>query len=173
MPEEKNQSKFPSEVIDLPSKGKLYPEEHPCSSGQIEIKYMTAREEDILTSQNLISKGVVIDQLLDSLILTEGIKSGDLILGDKNAVMVAARILAYGSEYTCEIQSPLSGKPIQHTFNLADCPFQKGPKGMDGNEFKLLLPVCKKTISYKILTGNVKYSASAIYNTDMYDLDFS
>ena len=86
------ENKFPSEVIDLPSGGRLYPKEHPCSDGKIEIKYMTAKEEDILTSQNLIKKGVVIDRLIDSLIITEGIKCDDLILGDKNAVMVAARI---------------------------------------------------------------------------------
>ena len=88
--------KFPSEMVDLPSEGRLYPKEHPLSSGKLELKYMTAREEDILTSQNLIKKGIVIDKLLDSLILTKGVKSDDLILGDKNAVMVAARVLAYG-----------------------------------------------------------------------------
>ena len=99
MSEEQKQSKFPSEVIDLPSEGKLYSSDSPLASGKIEIKYMTAREEDILTSTNLIKKGVVINKLLDSLILTKGITSDDLVLGDKNAVMVAARILAYGPEY--------------------------------------------------------------------------
>ena len=79
-----SEHKFPSEVTDLPSEGKLYPKEHPCSNGKIELKYMTAKEEDILTSQNLIQKGLVIDRLLDSLILTNGVKSNDLLLGDKN-----------------------------------------------------------------------------------------
>ena len=74
------ENKFPSEVVDLPSGGKLYPEGHPLRDGKIEIKYMTAREEDILTSQNLIKKGVVIEKLLDSLIITEGLKCDDLIL---------------------------------------------------------------------------------------------
>ena len=100
------EQKFPSEVIDLPSEGKLYPEGHPLKDGKIEIKYMTAKEEDILTSQNLIKKGVVIDRLIDSLILTDGVKQDDLVLGDKNAVMVAARILAYGPEYACEVTNP-------------------------------------------------------------------
>ena len=116
MAEEKR--KFPSEVVDLPSKGLLYPKEHPCSNGKIEIKYMTAKEEDILTSQNLIKKGVVIEKLLDSLIVTEGVKTDDLLIGDKNAVMVAARILAYGPEYPCEVTHPTTGEKIQHTFNL-------------------------------------------------------
>ena len=77
------EQKFPTEVIELPSEGKLYPKEHPCSNGKIEIKYMTAKEEDILTSQNLIKKGIVIDKLLDSLIITNGVKCNDLLLGDK------------------------------------------------------------------------------------------
>ena len=105
------QSKFPSEIIDLPSEGKVYSKNSPLANGKIELKYMTAREEDILTSQNLIKKGVVINKLLDSLILSEGIKADDLILGDKNAVMVAARILAYGPEYTCDIINPNTGDP--------------------------------------------------------------
>ena len=146
------EQKFPSEVIDLPSEGKLYSEGHPCKDGKIEIKYMTAKEEDILTSQNLIKKGVVIDRLMDSLILTPGVKSDDLILGDKNAVMVAARVLAYGPEYTCEVTTP-TGKKINKTFNLADCPFKKLPKDVNENKFEIELPISKKTVYFKILTG--------------------
>ena len=97
MAEQKQKFKFPTEEVDLPSGGKLYPTDSPLSSGKIEIKYMTAKEEDILTSQNLIKKGTVIDKLLDSLIVTDGINSDDLVLGDKNAIMVASRILAYGA----------------------------------------------------------------------------
>ena len=95
-----SEHKFPTEVIDLPSEGKVYSKKSPLSSGQLELKYMTTREEDILMSENLIKKGVVIDKLLDSLIVTKGVKQEDLILGDKNAVLVASRILAYGPEYT-------------------------------------------------------------------------
>jgi len=146
-------NKFPSEIIDLPSEGRLYPKEHPCSEGKIEIKYMTAKEEDILTSQNLISKGVVIDRLLDSLILTEGVKIDDLLLGDKNAIMVAARILAYGPEYTCEVTNPSSGQKSQETFNLAECPFKKLPKGVKENSFEVTLPISKKKIKFSLLSG--------------------
>ena len=99
-----NQYDFPTEVLDLPSKGLLYPKENPLSSGTIEIKYMTTKEEDILTSQNLIRKGIVVDRLLDSLIITQGVSVNDLLLGDKNAVMVAARILGYGKEYEFEYE---------------------------------------------------------------------
>ena len=147
--------KFPSEVIDLPSEGKLYPKGHPLKDGKIEIKYMTAREEDILTSQNLIKKGVVIDKLINSLILTEGVSGDDLLIGDKNAVMVAARVLAYGPEYVCDIKNPNTNETISHTFNLADCPFKKLPSDIDysTNEFEFELPVSKVKLKWKLLTG--------------------
>ena len=147
------EQKFPSEVIDLPSEGRLYPEGHPLKDGKIEIKYMTAKEEDILTSQNLIKKGVVIDRLLDSLILTNGVKQSDLILGDKNAIMVAARVLAYGPEYACEVTNPNTGETLNHTFNLADCPFKTLPKDITENKFNITLPISKKEITFKLLTG--------------------
>ena len=103
MAEEKR--KFPSEVVDLPSKGLLYPKDHPCSSGQIEIKYMTAKEEDILTSRNLIQKGIVLDKLMESVIIDDKVKLDDLLLGDKNAIMIATRILGYGKDYTVQVLS--------------------------------------------------------------------
>jgi hypothetical protein len=150
--------KFPTEVVDLPSRGKLYPPDSPISNGKIEIKYMTAKEEDILTSQNLIKKGLVIDKLLDSLIVTEGITLDDLVIGDKNAIMVAARILAYGPEYPVEITDPDTNEQFTHTFNLADCPFKETPKDVKSNEFEFELPVSKTKIGYKLLTGKEEQS---------------
>ena len=154
-------NKFPSEIIDLPSEGKLYPEGSPLKDGKIEIKYMTAKEEDILTSQNLIKKGVVIDRLLDSLILTNGIKSDDLLMGDKNAVMVAARILAYGPEYTCEVTNPNTGEKLQTNFNLADCPFKKLPKDVTENNFEVQLPISKTKVTFKLLNGHEENKVEA------------
>ena len=145
-------NKFPSEMIDLPSKGKLYPKDSPLSEGKIEVKYMTAKEEDILTSQNLIKKGIVIDRLLDSLIITKGVKSDDLILGDKNAVMVAARILAYGPEYTCKVTTP-NGDTSEQTFNLADCPFKNIDESITENTFDCELPISKTKIKFSLLKG--------------------
>ena len=147
------EQKFPTEMIDLPSKGKLYPKDSPLKDGKIEIKYMTAKEEDILTSANLIKKGVVIDRLLDSLIVTSGVKCQDLIIGDKNAIMVAARILAYGPEYICEIDNPNTGGKIQQTFNLADCPFKEVDDSINENLFECELPVSKQKIKFSVLTG--------------------
>ena len=91
--------KFPTEMVDLPSKGYFYVEGHPLSKGKVEVKYMTAKEEDILTSKSLIQQGTVIDVLLQSLIVEKSIKIDEMLIGDKNAIMVAARILGYGKEY--------------------------------------------------------------------------
>ena len=90
---------FPTETVELPSKGLVYPKTNPLSSGKIEMKYMTAKEEDILTNQNYIKDGTVIDKLLKALIVTK-IDYDDLIVGDKNAIMVAARVLGYGGNYS-------------------------------------------------------------------------
>jgi hypothetical protein len=153
---DEQKQKFPSEVIDLPSEGKVYPKDSPLSSGKIEIKYMTAKEEDILTSQNLIKKGLVIDRLLNSLIVTKGVSTADLLIGDKNAVMVASRILAYGGDYNVEITNPETGEKQQHTFDLTECAFKELPSDVDysKNEFELILPVSKMNITFKLLTGN-------------------
>jgi hypothetical protein len=153
----KQEFTFPTEVIDIPSRGKLYGSDSPLSDGKVEIKYMTAREEDILTSQNLIKKGLVIEKLLDSLIITPGVKSADLTIGDKNAVMVAARILAYGPEYKCEILHPDgTGEKITKSFNLTECPFTELDESIDysKNEFDIDLPTSKVSLKIKILTGH-------------------
>ena len=92
-------SDFPTETVELPSKGLVYPKANPLSSGKIEMKYMTAKEEDILTNQNYIKDGTVIDKLLKALIVTK-IDYDDLIVGDKNAIMIAARVLGYGGNYS-------------------------------------------------------------------------
>ena len=168
--------KFPTEVIDLPSRGKLYPKDSPLAEGKIELKYMTTREEDILMSENLIKKGVVIDKLLDSLIVTPNVKQTDLIVGDKNAVLVAARILAYGPEYTTEIRNPNnSDEQIDYTFDLSTCPFTELPDNVkyEENSFEFTTPVGKNKLKFKILTGadeiliekDIKQSAKYGYQT--------
>ena len=91
--------KFPTEFVDLPSNGIVYPKSNPLSLGKLEMKYMTAKEEDIITNQSYISKGIIIDKLLEALIVTEGVDAGDLIVGDKNALLVASRVLGYGALY--------------------------------------------------------------------------
>ena len=151
----KKENPFPTEMIDLPSGGKLYQSSSPLSSGQIEIKYMTAREEDILTSQNLIKKGVVIDKLINALIISDGISVDDLFLGDKNAVMVAARILAYGPEYTVELTNPSSGEKFDYTFDLSELSYKSLPSDINysENKFDIKLPNSESEIVFKLLNG--------------------
>lgn len=173
-----SEHKFPTEVIDLPSGGKVYSKDSPLHEGKLELKYMTTREEDILMSENLIKKGVVIDKLLDSLIVTKGVKQEDLVLGDKNAVLVAARILAYGPEYTAEVTNPKNQEEtVSHTFDLSQCPFKELPKDVDytDNSFNYTTHIGKTKIKFKLLTGveealiekELKQSAKYGYSTDI------
>ena len=113
-----NKRQFPTEVVDLPSKGLLYSKDSPLSSGTIELKYMTAKEEDILTSRNLIQKGIVLDKLMEAVIVDEKVSLDDLLLGDKNAVMIATRVLGYGKDYPITLKDPDTGNEVEHTFDL-------------------------------------------------------
>ena len=173
-----SEHKFPTEVIDLPSGGKVYSKDSPLHEGKLELKYMTTREEDILMSENLIKKGVVIDKLLDSLIVTKGVKQQDLVLGDKNAVLVAARILAYGPEYTAEVTNPKNQEEtVNHTFDLSQCPFKELSKDVDytDNSFNYTTDIGKNKIKFRLLTGkeealiekDLKQSAKYGYSTDI------
>jgi hypothetical protein len=146
------ESLYPTEVIDLPSKGLFYPEGSPLRSGQIELKYMTAKEEDILTSTNLIQKGIVLDKLMDSLIVTKGVKSADLLIGDLNAVMVAARILGYGKDYTADIQCPACGETVEQKVDLTQLKTENEPTSDTKKEFTITLPVSKTQVTLKFLT---------------------
>ena len=149
------ENKFPTEVIDLPSEGKIYPTDSPLASGKLEIKYMTAREEDILTSVNLIKKGLVIDMLLQSLIVDQNINYKDILIGDKNAIMVASRILGYGKEYIVDIDDD-SGETESVTIDLTalkdkEIDFSKFERGK--NEFSFTLPNSKRELTFKFLTS--------------------
>lgn len=142
---------FPTETIDLPSGGKFYPEGHPLRSGKIDIKYMTAKEEDILTSTNLIQKGVVIDRLMDSLIVTPGVKSEDLFVGDLNAVMVAARILGYGKEYETELPCMQCTTKFPYNVDLTTLDMANAENLPNTNEFSAKLPTGVE-VTFKLLT---------------------
>jgi hypothetical protein len=151
-------SNFPTEIVPLPSKGLLYPEEHPLSEGTIEMKYMTAKEEDILTSQNLIKQGVVLDKLFESLIITP-INYGDLFVGDKNAVMVAARILGYGKDYVVEVDDPFSpGTKQKVTIDLTQIEHKEVDYSLfehRKNEFDFELPQSKRVVTFRLMTHSL------------------
>ena len=154
--QEIKQSKFPTEIVELPSKGILYPEGSPLREGTIEMKYMTAREEDILTSANLIRQGVVLDKLFQSMIISP-IKYSDLIVGDKNAIMVAARILGYGKDYEVSVTCPGCGKPESHHIDLTSLTTKEVTvdgiaKMIAPNRFELELPQTKRTVVFQLLS---------------------
>lgn len=144
-----NKLKIPTEIVELPSQGLIYPESSPLSSGKIEMKYMTAREEDILTNQNYINKGIVLDELVKSLIVSD-VNYEDLVVGDKNAILVASRILGYGKdysftwggeEYNIDLTT-IENKPLKTEL------FKKGV-----NEFSFTLPSTGVVVTFKLLTG--------------------
>lgn len=144
----------PTEIIELPSKGYFYPEGHPLAEGKIEIKYMTAKEEDILSSATLIKQGVVIDKLLQSLVVTK-VKYDDLLLMDKNAIFIAARVLAYGNAYQVEIACPsCESKQTDYidlsSFEEKSINWSQFTKGKTTFDFPL--PITKKTLTLKFLT---------------------
>jgi hypothetical protein len=146
---------FPSEVVDLPSQGWFYDPTSPLASGKIDIKYMTAREEDILTSQNLIKKGVVLDKLLEALIVTPNVKLNEILVGDKNAIFVAARILAYGKDYKVKFKDPSNNEDVEDTIDLSkiepkEFDFEQYDRG--SNLFSFELPFSKKNIHWSLLT---------------------
>ena len=138
-----------TEIVELPSKGLLYPKDSPLREGTVEMKYMSAKEEDILTNQNYIKKGIVLDKVIQSMITTENVNYNDLLLGDKDALMIAARILGFGSEYSFEYNgeaetvdlSKLDAKPFKSEL------FEEGK-----NEFLYTLPHSKCEITFKLLT---------------------
>ena len=140
--------KLPTETVELPSKGLLYPENSELSKGTVEIKYMTAKEEDILTNQSYIKDGVVLDKLLKSVVISE-INFDDLLIGDKNALMIATRILGYGSKYNFEYNGEQEEIDLSLLENkkLEEELFQNRT-----NEFSYTLPFSKNEITFKILT---------------------
>tara|TARA_R110000851_G_scaffold124974_2_gene255593 strand:+ start:3188 stop:3922 length:735 start_codon:yes stop_codon:yes gene_type:complete len=142
--------KLPTENVELPSKGLLYLEDNPLSSGMVEIKYMTAKEEDILTNQSYIKKGVVLDKLLQSLIVNKSIKYDDIIVGDKNALLIAARILGYGATYEFEYNGEKESVDLSTLENIQ---FNEDLITKGKNEFDYTLPKFKTNISFKILDG--------------------
>lgn len=148
------QHNFPTEEVSLPSQGKVYPENNPLSSGTIEMKYMTAREEDILTSANLIKQGIVLDKLMQSLIVSP-INYNDLIIGDKNAIMIAARVLGYGKDYVSTVTCPSCELTSNINVNLSAVPEKNIPDAVVSvatNRFNFTLPKSKRVVTFKLLT---------------------
>ena len=152
---------IPTEFVELPSKGKFYPENHPLHNQQtIEIKQMTAKEEDLLTSRALLKKGVALDRVVQSLIVNKNINPDSLLVGDRNAVMIAARISGYGNEYTTQVTCPSCGSGQKYSFDLFDSNMSDGivsdelsVKDEGGGFFTTALPRTKFEVTFRLLNG--------------------
>lgn len=143
---------LPTLTVELPSKGLFYPTNHPLASGKIEIYQVTARHEDILSNTNLLRKGTVLDEFLKALIATPNVGINDLLIGDKNALFIAARRSAYGDSYTTKIKCPECGAESNVDIDLGKI----GPKPLANNispdKLTFELPNSKKTVVFSLLT---------------------
>ena len=150
---------FPTEIIPLPSQGLVYPKDNPLSTGEIEVRYMTAKDEDILTNQNYLKQGVALDRLYESIVVGNGkgesVNINDMIMGDRSAIMLAARILGYGPDYSIMVKHPTTGKELETVVDLNALT----PKPLDvslysnSREFKFTLPISKTDIVIRLLTA--------------------
>ena len=152
---------IPTEFVELPSEGRIYPEDHPLyGHGQIEIRHMTAKDEDILSSRSLLKQGVALDRLLKSIIVDKSIVPETLYVGDKNAILVAARISSYGADYntriicpTCythqEVSFDLDEQSVYHGDNYKNYDIQPTPEGT----YIIKIPVMGLDIEVRLLTG--------------------
>jgi len=147
----------PVETVPLPSRGVVYPADSPLHGQEtVDIRAMTAREEDILTSRALIKKGTVITHLIQSCLTNKQIDVNEMLVGDRNAIMTALRVTGYGSEYKAEVDCPACGERSKHEFMLTDLPIKRltaDPMALGANLFEFKLPVTKKTVHFKYLTG--------------------
>ena len=140
--------KIPTETIELPSKGLLYEEGSELASGMVEMSYMTAKHEDILTNQSYIKNGTVLDKLMKSLIVSK-INYDDLLIGDKNAIMIAARVLGYGKDYTFDLYGE------SHTVDLSTIeskPLHPTVETRKKNDFEFVLPESGNRVTFRFLT---------------------
>ena len=145
---------FPTEVLTLPSKGLCYPQSNPLSKGEITVKLMTAKEEDILTSPALIRKGIQLDKLLESIVVEPGVNINDLLIGDKNAILISSRILAFGPQYEAKINDPFEGDDVDVVIDLSQIQVKEidESKLNRNNEYEFFLPISKTPIKFKLLT---------------------
>jgi len=149
----------PTEFVDLPSEGLRYPQGHPLhNQTSVEIRHMTAKEEDILTSESLIRKGIVLDRLIDSVLVNKSIKAESLLIGDKNAILIAARVTGYGDDYDVSVDCPNCGETNKTSFIIPDITNVVEPSAevewVSHDSFKVSLPRTKVEVVCRLLTGH-------------------
>lgn len=147
----------PVELVSLPSKGMIYPPEHPFFGvEETEIKCMTAKEEDILKSEAYIKKGSVISELLKSCLINKSVNTDSLLVGDRNALLIAIRVSGYGSSYSCRVSCGECNKEFDNDFSLNGLTIRRlGAESVSANTnlFSYKLPVSGLDIQFKLLTG--------------------
>jgi hypothetical protein len=151
----------PTEFVDLPSGGRYYPEGHPlCDKEVLEFKHMTAKEEDILTSKTLLKKGIAIDRVIRNVIVDKSIDPDSLLVGDRNALIIALRAASYGNEYQTNVTCPSCQNKTTYSFDLNDTTSYGGEDievmdviERDDGTFEVELPATKITAIFKLLTG--------------------
>jgi hypothetical protein len=157
---------IPVENVPLPSLGKIYPVNSTLHGREtVQIKAMTAQEEDILLSRALLKDGTVLTHLINSCLIDKSINARDLVAGDRNALLVSVRITGYGSEYKAEVACPSCSTRQNATFDLADLEIkrlQAEPVTPGSNNFEFMLPVTKKRVVFKLLTGRDEEEITAI-----------
>jgi len=163
----------PTLFVELPSKGKFYKPGSPLHGKEtLEIKFMTAKEEDILTSKALIKKGVVLDRLLESVVVDKSINVGDLLVGDRNALLIDARISGFGSKYVTSVGCPVCNTVAKHTFLLDENKkmldgtipedLSSKVKHIEDKLFAVTLPQTGVTVNIRLMTGNDEKSVVQI-----------
>lgn len=154
--EVQKQQMYPNNVISLPSKGLLYDLNDPLSSGTVEMKFMTTKEENILTTESYIRQEIVIDKFLQSMVITPRFNYDSLLIGDKDALIIASRIYGYGELYTVEVTTP-SGNKQKVEINLEEIPnkeFDESQFQQRENRFTYKVESKKGTfdLEFKLLT---------------------
>lgn len=148
---------IPVDSVTLPSKGILYPVGHAlCNEESVEIKCMTAREEDLLTSRALIKNGTVLSKLLSACMVSMSVEPLDMLAGDRNAVLIAIRVTGYGADYSVKITCPDCSEDHDHTFSLGNLRIKTLPElpmQPNVNAFEFTLPMSDMHVEFKLLTG--------------------
>lgn len=156
----------PVELVSLPSRGSVYPIGHPlCNEEAVEIKAMTAKEEDILTSRALLKNGTLLTQLLKSCVLNKTIDPDDMLIGDRNAILVGIRVTGYGSEYKVKITCPECSKEFDNTFSLGGLKLKNldvQPLQPNTNLFQFTLPSSGQLVYFKLLSGRDESEVSKV-----------
>ena len=144
--------KVPTEIIELPSKGMFYPNK----KSTVEIKYMTAEEDDILFSEDLIKSGKVLDVLLEKVIKDKDLRPDDMLSGDRNYVLIEARRTGLGDDYKPgKIRCESCGENFHPTVDLSKLEARTISLEPDFEGlYEVELPVTKIILKFRLLRGS-------------------